>query len=289
MNGSQLTLFHPDQASVELGAYLACTLTGLDKDQKGVVFRLSNIIAQVCEKHGISLLDPSQHTDPVYHPNLSDKDVYQINRKQVLASDLLIHLTHFPGSEAGQALDFAYSALLPMIIISHSEDTVSRMVTGIPAFKVHLRYEDPRELWDLLDDCLEKVKPVVRERKLAFSRSSVNFVGQRIRLLREQQGLTRKAVAKNVDYLTEDALAQIEENIDQQSNPSLLQLRQIAVLLKTTVADLVEPDMGGRMVGFLNDWLDGRQAARYPNISDRDSKKIMRRMLLRVIDSLEKH
>jgi transcriptional regulator with XRE-family HTH domain len=289
MNGSQLTLFHPDQACVELGAYLACALSGLDKDQKGVAFRLSNVIAQVCEKHSISLYDPSQHTDPVYHANMSDKEVYRINRKQVLASDLLIHLTHFPGSGAGQALDFAYGALLPMIIISRSDDTVSRMVTGIPAFKVHLRYEDPRELWDLLDDCLEQIKPVVRERKLAFSHSSENFVGQRIRLLREQQGLTRKAVAENVDYLTVVALEQIEENTDQQSNPSLLQLRQIAVLLKTTVADLVEPDMGGRMVGFLNDWLDGRQAARYPNLSDQDSKKIMRRMLLRVIDSLEKN
>ncbi len=289
MNGSQLTLFHPDQTSVELGAYLACALTGLDKDQRGVVFRLSDTIAQVCEKHAISLHDPSQHTDPVYHSDLSDTQVYQINRKQVLASDLLIHLTHFPGSGVGQALDFAYSALLPMIIISRSDDTVSRMVTGIPAFKVHLRYEDPRELWDLLDDCLDKIKPLVRERKLAFSSSCVNFVGQRIRMLREQQGLTRKAIAENVDYLTENTLEQIEENTDQHSNPSLLQLRQIAVLLKTTVADLVEPDMGGRMVGFLNDWLDGRQAARYPNISDRDSKKIMRRMLLRVIDSLEKN
>jgi transcriptional regulator with XRE-family HTH domain len=95
-------------------------------------------------------------------------------------------------------------------------------------------------------------------------------------------------VAAHVDVLTEAALTQIEEGSDQASNPSLMQLRQIAVILKTTVADLVEPDMGGRVVGFLNEWLDGRQAARYSGISQKDSRKIMRRMLLRVIDSLEK-
>ncbi len=60
------------------------------------------------------------------------------------------------------------------------------------------------------------------------------------------------------------------------------------MLLKTTVADLVEPNMGGRVVAYLNDWLEGRQAARYPDITEKDSRKIMRRMLLRVIDSLEK-
>ncbi len=288
MTGYQLTLFHPTEASVELEAFVACTLTGLDKEQKSSMRQLSDLIAQICAKHSISLHDPSKHPDLVSQPDVNDVDAFRTNRERVLASDLLIHVTHFSSTDAGQALDFAYSALLPMIIISKSDESVSRMITGIPSFKVHIRYQDPAELWDLLDDCLDKIKPILKERKLAYSKPSSNFVGQRIETLRKQQGLSRKEVAANVDYLTEETLKQIEECTDQQSNPSLFQLRQIAVLLKTTVADLVEPDMGARVVGFLNEWLEGRQAARYPHISEKDSRKIMRRMLLRVIDSLEK-
>jgi transcriptional regulator with XRE-family HTH domain len=253
-----------------------------------VTIELSALISQVCKQHNISLYNPSRHTDPPSHRQISDTEVFQINRERVLASDVLIHLTHFPDTSSGQALDFAYSALLPIIIISRGDETVSRMVTGIPSFKVHIRYENPGELRDLLNDCLEQINPIIKERKLAFSKSNTHVVGQRIRALREQQGLSIDEVAANVDYLTAETLRQIEDRADQQSNPSLLQLRQIAVLLKTTVADLVEPNMGSRVVGYLNDWLEGRQAARYPNISEKDSRKIMRRMLLRVIDTLEK-
>jgi transcriptional regulator with XRE-family HTH domain len=288
MKTTQLTLFHPSDTPIDLQAYLACALTGLDRDQRSLVFQLSDVISLVCEKQGISLYEPTQHTDPLNHPDLDDEAVFRQNRERVHNSDLLIHLAHFPSTGSGQVLEFAYSALLPMIIISRSDDTVSRMVTGIPTFKIHIRYQDPVELRELLDDCLEQIKPIIRERKLAFAEHSTRIVGQRIRSLREQQGLTREAVAAHVDVLTEAALTQIEEGSDQASNPSLMQLRQIAVILKTTVADLVEPDMGGRVVGFLNEWLDGRQAARYSGISQKDSRKIMRRMLLRVIDSLEK-
>lgn len=288
MKTTQLTLFHPNDTPIDLQAYLACALTGLDRDQRSLVFQLSDVISLVCEKQGISLYEPIQHTDPLNHPELDDAAVFRQNRERVHNSDLLIHLAHFPSTGSGQVLEFAYNALLPMIIISRSDDSVSRMVTGIPTFKIHIRYQEPAELRELLDDCLEQIKPIVRERKLAFADQNTHFVGQRIRSLREQQGLTQEAVAAHVDVLTEATLTQIEEGSDQTSNPSLVQLRQIAVILKTTVADLVEPDMGGRVVGFLNEWLDGRQAARYSGISQKDSRKIMRRMLLRVIDSLEK-
>ncbi len=98
MKGSQLTLFHPADASVELEAYLSSALTGLDKEQRSLIFQICDLIAQVCEKHDISLYEPSKHTDPVYHRDLADTQVFRINRERVLASDLLIHLTHFPGT-----------------------------------------------------------------------------------------------------------------------------------------------------------------------------------------------
>jgi len=117
----------------------------------------------------------------------------------------------------------------------------------------------------------------------------VNIVGNRIQELRTQLGLSRSDIVESISTITEEELEKLEENTDKISNPSLVQLRQMAFVLKTTAADLVEPNMGGRVISFLNNWLEGRQAARgYSSISDEDRRKIMRRVLLRVVDSLEK-
>jgi transcriptional regulator with XRE-family HTH domain len=287
-NVTQLTLFRPSDTPLPLNAYLASALTGLDKDQRSLVFQLSDTISLICEKHGIDLYEPRKKTDPVHHPDVNDKDVFMTDRERVLSSDLLIFLSHYPSTGAGQELDFAYSAMLPIIIISRNADKVSRMVTGIPTFTVHLQYDEPEELRSLFDNCLDTIKPVIEERKLAFSSYKQNIVGQRIRTLREQLGLSRDDVVSMAKTITKDELKKLEESSDKVSNPSLMQLRQIAVILKTTVADLVEPDTGSRIISFLNDWLEGRQAARYSSISDDDTRKIMRRVLLRVVDSLEK-
>lgn len=287
-NVTKLNLFRPADAPLPLNAYLASALTGLDSNERSLVFQLSDTVSLVCEKHGIKLYEPRKITDPVHHSDINDTVVFNTDRERVLDSDLLIFLSHFPSTGAGQELDFAYNAMLPIIIISRSQDRVSRMVTGIPTLKVHIQYDEPEELRARLDDCLDTIKPIIEERKLAYSKYKKNIVGQRIRTLREQLGLTREEVVSMAKTLSCEELKMYEESTDHVSNPSLMQLRQVAVVLKTTVADLVEPDMGGRIVSFLTDWLEGRQAARYSSISDEDTKKIMRRVLLRVVDSLEK-
>jgi hypothetical protein len=100
--------------------------------------------------------------------------------------------------------------------------------------------------------------------------------------------MTRQEVADSAPLITPEFLRQIEESTDNISNPTLLQLRQLAVVLKTTVADVVEPDLGDRVVGFLEDLVvTGRAAARFHGIDPKDRNRIVRRILLRIIDSLE--
>ena len=284
---TQLRLFRPSDVPLPLNAYLACALTGLAADQRSLIFQISDAVALICEKHGIDLYEPRKNTDPVHHSKVSDNEVFRKDRARVLSSDLLIFLSHYPSTGAGQELDFAYSAMLPIIIISRSNDRVSRMVTGIPTLSVHIQYDEPEELRARFDECLDSIKPIIEERKLAFSQYRKNIVGQRIRSLREQLGLTREDITSTIETLTVEGLKRLEESTDDISNPSLAQLRRIAVVLKTTTADLIEPDMGARVVSFLNEWLEGRQAARYSSITEEDRKKIMRRVLLRVVDSLE--
>lgn len=285
---TQLVLFQPHAAPLPLDAYLASALTGLTGDQRNLIFQISDAIAVICKDLGIELYEPRKKTDPVHHAEVSDAEVFRTDRERVLNSDLVIHLCHFPSTGSGEELDFAHTALVPIILVSHGETRVSRMISGIPSMKLHITYTEPEQLRAELRDRLAEIRPVLEERKLAFSKYDANIVGENIRRLREARGITREDVANATRYITIDVLQQIEESTDKTSNPSLTHLRALAAALSTTVADLVEPDLSERLVGMLNEWMAGREAARFAGITNRDRNRILRRVLYRVIDSLDR-
>jgi transcriptional regulator with XRE-family HTH domain len=173
------------------------------------------------------------------------------------------------------------------------------MVTGIPALKLEITYSEPDELRLQLEGALLEIRPVLEARKLAFADYEANLIGERVRQLREGLRLTREEVATSArlspaippSFLTVERLREIEVSGDRTSNPSLIELRVIAAVLRTTVAELVEPDLGERVIATLQRWLeesadDGMLAARW-GMSARDRNRILRRILLRMIDSLE--
>src|SRR4051812_7041165 len=93
---TQLTLLQPEPSRVPLDAYLACALTALGSEQRQLIFHISDMIANVCVDHHISVYEPRKKTDPVFNPEVADIDVFMMDRDRVLASDLLILLTHYP-------------------------------------------------------------------------------------------------------------------------------------------------------------------------------------------------
>ncbi len=284
----QLILFPFQPQEFPLEAYLACALTGLTEEQKQYMFQLSDVIQTICSTHDINLYEPRKKTDPVHHPDVSDAEVFRIDRERVLKSDLVIHLCHYPSTGAGEELEIAHNALIPIILISHESTRVSRMITGIPSFKIHIMYNEPEEMRQELHNQLLQIRPILEERKLAFSEYALNTVGEKIRTRREELGLTREEVANSQKHVTLEALQQIEDSVDHISNPTLIQLRTIATILKTTVADLVEPNLHTRFLATLSEWMgEERASARFIGLSTRDRNKLIRRMLLRIIDSLE--
>ena len=143
----------------------------------------------------IDLYEPIKSTDPMSHPQVSPEDVYNLDRKRVSRSDLLIHVADYASTGAGEELDIAQSALIPIVLINHGSARVSRMVTGIPAFKLEITYNSLEELEIELRQRLTEIRPILEERKLAFSDFEKNMVGNKVRVLREDAGLTREEVA----------------------------------------------------------------------------------------------
>lgn len=285
---SQMILYQREAAPLRLEAYLACGLTGLDEQQRSHVFQVSDLVVSVCNDLEIDVYEPRHATDPIKHRNISAEEVFKTDREQVLRGDLLIHICDYPSTGSGEELDFALGALMPIVLISHGEARISRMVTGIPAFKLIITYADLDELRLELRERLTEIRPILEERKLAFSTFDKNMVGNKVRLLRQELGLTREDVASHSgDLFTVNRLRDLEEGTDKISNPSLIELRTLATILKATVADLTEPDLNERLVVLLQDWVEDRAAARY-GISVKDRNRLLTRVLLRVIDSLQR-
>ena len=282
-----MILYQREAAPLKLDAYLASALTGLTPEQREHLFAVSDIVTAVCKDFEIDVYEPRKATDPVNHPLVSSEDVYNMDRKRVLSSDLVIHVADYASTGAGEELDFALAALIPIILIAHGETRVSRMVSGIPALKLTITYRDLDELSQELRERLTEIRPIVEERKLAFSDFDKNLVGNKVRILREESRLTREEVAVHSgDLLTVEKLRQIEGNSDRVSNPSLLELRTLATVLKTTVADLVEPDLDERMVALLQEWMLNGVEAR-SSMSQKDKRVVLRRLLYRVLDRTE--
>ena len=78
----------------------------------------------------------------------------------------------------------------------------------------------------------------------------------------------------------------MEENLDSVSNPTLMELRCLAVILKTTVAELVEPDLGEHVIKIVKDLMMGNVAARY-GVSSKDQRAMVSSMLHRLLVTLD--
>ena len=284
----QTILYRPEAAQLELDAYLASALTVLTHEQREHVDSVSDISELVCRDLGIKLYQPRHATDPVNHPKVSPEDVFNLDRERVLKSDLVIHIADYASTGSGEELDFALNALIPILLIAHGESKVSRMVTGIPAFKLMIEYHDIAELESQLREGLTEIRPVLEQRKLAFAKFDKNMVGNKIRNLREDLRLTREQVAAEIDdLLSEERISQIEENLDSVSNPTLMELRCLATVLKTTVAELVEPDLGEHIIKVVKDLMVGNVNARY-GMSSRDQRALVSSLLHRLLVELDK-
>lgn len=276
----QLVLLPTVRRSLALRAYLACALSGLNETERQLIFTLSDVVSQACAQHNITLYEPRKATDPVHHPDVSDSQVWALDKKEVLASDLVIHLAHHPSTGSGEELAYAEGSMIPIMLISHSGTRVSRMVTGIPAIQIHLRYSEPEELREELGRRLSEIRPLLEQRRLAVGEDQ-NVVGEKVRQLRESIGLSREEVAEAAGLNAEE-LTHLEESPDRVANWTLTKLRRVATVLRTTVSDLVEPDLGEQLVGAVDDYIHGRQAARFPGMSPRDQRRLAYTLLGRL-------
>ena len=228
-----------------LTACLVTAATGQCDAERSRFDAVAEIVDSVCQGLEVDLHRAGK---------TADERPFGIDRKRALKSDLVVYVADC--DDIGDELDFALDALLPVALVVPGDTTASRIATGVPALKLTITYADLDGLKTEFRDSLAEIRPVLEQRKLAFADFDKNLVGDKVKFARQDAGLTREDVAQHSrGLLTVARIREIEVNRDRASNPTLVELRALAALLKTTVADLVEPDLGGRVVASSSEGL----------------------------------
>lgn len=140
--------------------YISGALT--DVPDPRVTKRFYEAIKRVCEEAGFEVYLPHLHSDPEEHPNLSPEDVFEKDKREVLASDIVVAYVGVPSLGVGMELAYAEGANLPVILLGESERRISRFPLGIPTLVGMIRFSESQQALDALRSCLDALPAAVR-------------------------------------------------------------------------------------------------------------------------------
>src|SRR5205085_552771 len=99
--------FSAEESQPPIHGYIATALTGLDADARDAIMFASSKIADLAKGYRLYVYQPRKATDPLLHSDVSASAVYKLDRKRVLAADLLIVIANRPSFGVGQEIEIA--------------------------------------------------------------------------------------------------------------------------------------------------------------------------------------
>lgn len=279
-----------EHTPVPLRAYIACALTGLSEAQRVSIDEALNVIEMACKAGGLEFYEPRKVSDPLLNPSLTSEQVYRLDRRNILSSDVFIFLANEPSFGVGQELEIAGTALLPILSVALGEKTISRMVLGIPGRMYAVRYDSSADLSDKLSQAIDILLPAMLERKRNMRENQNLSIGRNIHRLRVQAGLSTMDLAANLG-IPEDEIKLMEECPDHLTNFSIIQLNQLSKALRTNLPDLLVSDYEEYVARKVADVLFHSTAMSVPmrgrEITPRDRKRIWARIARKAAEELE--
>jgi DNA-binding XRE family transcriptional regulator len=147
---------------------------------------------------------------------------------------VILHCDH-PSFGAGQELEIATSAGIPVLLLMRKGVRVSRMVLGSYARATQVEFETQVDLATALDRAMSNVFNDLSMRVQVKAAD----IGARILRLREERSLQRYALAQAIG-VSEAAIMDLETGAAHRVNPSLVTIRRVATFLKTSVGYLID-------------------------------------------------
>jgi Predicted transcriptional regulators len=237
--------FGPIDEGPPFTAYFASALTGLSNEQEEEIKDLDQKVDEICKRYSsypVVLYRPRLKTSPKDNPDVSPRDVYEIDQERVTSADVVILAAIFPSLGAGMELQLAYQSCSSVILIKKQGQPLSRMVIGCPVRMEIVEYSDLDDLDKKLSAAMDSIFPIFAQFRLSQpqSQNASNDLelGERIRQLRDHRKLSQSDLARMVGVSTA-SIESLETKPEQVTNPSLKMLRRIAHALMISETYLI--------------------------------------------------
>ncbi len=137
---------------MKVKAYVSGVLTGGEEIE--VLKKFYERIAEVSREAGIEAYIPHLVSDPIGNPLMTPEEVYDLDRKQVLDSNLLIAYVGMPSLGVGQEIEIARGNNIPVVLLMEKDRRISRMVRGNPAVIAEIHFSDFKDALEQLSKWL---------------------------------------------------------------------------------------------------------------------------------------
>lgn len=136
-------------------AYVSGALTHVENRVAAKAFY--EAIGSLCEEIGFQAYVPHRHgTDPDQNLNVSHRQVFDIDKYQVSASDLVVAYVGSPSLGVGMELAYAEMNSIPIILLYEKGRRLSRFARGIRTIVSEIQFND-------YEDALAQLKSVLRQ------------------------------------------------------------------------------------------------------------------------------
>jgi nucleoside 2-deoxyribosyltransferase len=122
--------------------YISGALTEVNVNDPTSLKRFYESIAELCKTLGMKPYVPHLNSDPVVHPHLDPKQVYEMDKREIAGSDIVIAYVGFPSLGVGQEIEIARENEVPVILLYEQSKRISRMARGNPAVIAQIAFAD---------------------------------------------------------------------------------------------------------------------------------------------------
>ena len=117
-------------------------------------------IGEICLHLGMQPYIPHQHSDPIFHSELSPEYIYNLDREKVAKANLVVAYVGLPSTGVGLEIEIARQHNIPVILIYETGRAVSRMVRGSPAIIAEVVGSDLKHVLEKLQHVLMDLDPL---------------------------------------------------------------------------------------------------------------------------------
>lgn len=138
-------------------AYISGALTNVSNSEAVKSFYES--IGEVCKKCQLIPYVPHLYTDPDKNPTLTPIEVFQTDKTNVSAADILIAYIGINSLGVGMELAYAEMAQIPIFLLYEKGKNVSRFPRGIPSIVEEIVFQNYSEGIHMLEIALNQRLP----------------------------------------------------------------------------------------------------------------------------------